>query len=268
MSPSNPTSSAPVAAGEALREAGRSETGVRVRSLERVPVIGRAWRRVRRWLRPKPPFRGSEAYWRARYEDGRDSGRGSRGELAAFKAEFLNGFVAEHQIASVIELGCGDGQQLELARYPSYIGLDVSSEAVRLCRDRFRGDPTKEFGLVTEYDGEGADLALSLDVVYHLVEDSVFETYMESLFDLGRRFAIVYSSNTDRNAPSGPAHVRHRRFTEWVDSHRPDFRLTRHAPNPHPCRAGEGSFADFFVFSRDSSERSCDRPSPAGSRSA
>lgn len=267
MSRSSPTSSSPVAA-EALRAAGRCATGARVRSLVRVPVIGWAWRRVRRWLRPKPQFRGSEAYWRARYEGGRDSGRGSQGELAAFKAEFLNGFVAEHQIASVIELGCGDGQQLELARYPRYVGLDVSSEAVRLCRDRFRGDPTKEFGLVTEYADEGADLALSLDVVYHLVEDSVFETHLQRLFDLGRRFAIVYSSNSDRNAQSGPAHVRHRRFTEWVDSHRPDFRLTRHVPNPHPSRAGEGSFADFFVFSRDSSERSCGRPSSAGSRSA
>jgi SAM-dependent methyltransferase len=206
---------------------------------------------VRRWLRPRPPFPGSEAYWRARYASGRDSGRGSRGELAAFKAEFLNAFVAEHRIASVIELGCGDGQQLQLARYPRYVGLDVCAEAVRLCRHRFAGDPTKRFELAPEHAGEEADLALSLDVVYHLVEDSVFESYMQRLFDAGRRFVIVYSSNTDRNPESGPAHVRHRHFTRWVESHRPDFRLVCRVPNPHPYRAGEGSFADFFVFSRD-----------------
>jgi SAM-dependent methyltransferase len=215
-------------------------------------LIARAWRQVTRRLRQRPPFPGSEAYWRTRYQSGRDSGRGSRGELAAFKAEFLNGFVAEHQIASVIELGCGDGQQLELARYPSYFGLDVSAEALRLCRERFREDPTKRFGLATELDGEGADLALSLDVVYHLVEDSTFESYMERLFDAGRRFAIVYSSNRDRQPGDGPAHVRHRRFTDWVEAERPDFRLARRIPNPHPYRAGAGSFADFFVFSRDS----------------
>jgi len=215
-------------------------------------LIGRASRRVRSWLRPRPPFPGSEAYWRTRYQNGRDSGRGSRGELATFKAAFLNGFVSEHQIASVIELGCGDGQQLDLARYPSYVGLDVSAEALRLCRERFRGDPTKQFGLVTEVDGEGADLALSLDVVYHLVEDSSFEIYMQRLFDAGRRFVIVYSSNLDRTPENGPAHVRHRRFTEWVEAHRPDFRLAHHLPNPHPYRAGAGSFADFFVFSRAS----------------
>jgi SAM-dependent methyltransferase len=213
-------------------------------------LIARAWRQVSRGLRRRPPFPGSEAYWRARYQGGRDSGRGSRGELAAFKAGFLNGFVAEHGIESVIELGCGDGQQLELARYPSYLGLDVSAEALRRCRERFRGDPTRRFGLVTEAVHERADLSLSLDVVYHLVEDPVFESYMTRLFDAGRRFAIVYSSNTDRQPEGGPAHVRHRRFTAWVEAHQPDFRLARHLPNPHPYRAGEGSFADFFVFAR------------------
>jgi SAM-dependent methyltransferase len=185
---------------------------------------------------------------------GRDSGRGSRGELAAFKAAFLNGFVAEHRIASVIELGCGDGQQLALARYPRYVGLDVSAEALRLCRERFAGDPTKRFGLVTLDAGEAADLALSLDVVYHLVEDPTFETYMHRLFDAGRRFVIVYSSNTDHAPEGGPAHVRHRHFTKWVLARRPDFRLVRHVPNDHPYRDGAGSFADFFVFSRASGD--------------
>ncbi len=240
MSPTGRPSTGAGVAGEAPRGHG----------LRQAPAIGRAWRRVRRWLRPKPPFQGSEAYWRTRYESGRDSGRGSRGELAAFKAGFLNDFVAQHQIASVIELGCGDGQQLELARYPRYLGLDVSPEAVHLCRERFRADATKRFGLVMEVSGEGADLALSLDVVYHLVEDPTFETYMRRLFDAGRRFVIVYSSNKDEEPEGGPAHVRHRCFTRWVEAQRPDFRLVQHVPNPHPYRAGAGSFADFFVFAR------------------
>ena len=32
--------------------------------------------------------------------------------LAAFKADFLNGFVIEKNVESVLELGCGDGNQL------------------------------------------------------------------------------------------------------------------------------------------------------------
>lgn len=118
-------------------------------------------------------FPGSARYWETRYASGGTSGEGSYGELAAFKAEILNEFVAANNIASVIEFGCGDGNQLALARYPRYSGFDVSPQAVSLCRKRFAADPSKLFGLMDDYRGEKADLGLSLDVVYHLVEDAV-----------------------------------------------------------------------------------------------
>ena len=83
----------------------------------------------------------TRAYWERRYADGQDSGYGSRDQLARFKASFLNAFVARNGIRSVIEFGCGDGTQLSLADYPSYLGLDVSPTAVRLCASRFRDTP-------------------------------------------------------------------------------------------------------------------------------
>ena len=70
-------------------------------------------------------FPGSQAYWEQHYRSGGDSGPGSRGVLAQYKAEFVNAFVERHDIESVAELGCGDGSQLALARYPAYVGLDV-----------------------------------------------------------------------------------------------------------------------------------------------
>ncbi len=48
---------------------------------------------------------------------------------------------------AVIELGCGDGNQLPLAAYPQYIGLDVSKTAIELCKIRFACDPGKSFFL-------------------------------------------------------------------------------------------------------------------------
>jgi hypothetical protein len=39
------------------------------------------------------------------------------------------------------------------------------------------------------------DLELSLDVIYHLVEDEVFDAYMRSLFAHAGRFVVIYSSN-------------------------------------------------------------------------
>jgi hypothetical protein len=67
--------------------------------------------------------------------------------LATGKARFLNAFVKGNDVQAVIELGCGDGNQLPLAAYPQYIGLDVSKTAIELCKIRFAGDPGKSFFL-------------------------------------------------------------------------------------------------------------------------
>ena len=213
-----------------------------------LPIVGPLLARLLR-RRKAFTFPGSESYWQQRYVGGRDSGAGSHGELAAFKAQFLNAFVEAQHIQRVIEFGCGDGNQLSLAAYPDYHGFDVSAEALRLCRERFGEDSARRFSSMESYAGERAELTLSLDVVYHLVEDAVFETFMQRLFDAATRFVIVYSSDTDDNKGNRVAHVRHRRFTDWVAKHRPDWSLIHREPNRHPHQPGiGGSFADFHVF--------------------
>ncbi|WCB46369.1 glycosyltransferase [Nitratidesulfovibrio vulgaris] len=206
---------------------------------------------------PDPVFSGVAGYWDSRYASGGNSGAGSYGRLAAFKARILNDFVASHAIGSVIEFGCGDGNQLTLAHYPSYTGLDISANAVALCRNRHGHDLTKRF-LRYEPDDfpQGnpwvrAELALSLDVIFHIVEDHLFEAYMRHLFDSATRYVIVYSSNTSDN--SGVAHVRHRKFTRWVRTNRKDFTLESFVPNEHPfdpAMPDETSFSDFYIFKR------------------
>src|SRR5690625_3159471 len=114
-------------------------------------------------------FLGSEDYWEERYSAGGTSGVGSYGKFAHFKADVLNDFVENQQIGSVIEFGCGDGNQLELAEYPMYTGYDVSETVIELCRERFSDDPKKRFRLMEEYSGEQAELALSLEVIYHQI---------------------------------------------------------------------------------------------------
>ena len=80
------------------------------RRRRQVPIVGPWVKSIRRRLGIWS-FAGSEAYWQRRYQDGQGSGAGSYGQLAQFKAEYLNRFVAEHAIADVIEFGCGDGNQ-------------------------------------------------------------------------------------------------------------------------------------------------------------
>lgn len=216
-------------------------------TLKRIPVIGPLAVRIRRRMNT---VRSSADYWEHRYKAGGSSGSGSAQRLAEFKAEFLNQFVEDQQIASVIEFGSGDGSQLTRARYPRYTGVDVAMTAVEKCREIFAGDASKSFFHAGELPaGTIAEMALSLDVVYHLVEDPVFDEYMRRLFDSASRYVVIYSSNYDQEW-SG-SHVRHRHFTGWVDSNRPGWHLHSVCKNRYPYdvnNAEQTSWADFYVF--------------------
>jgi hypothetical protein len=195
-------------------------------------------------------FTTSSDYWEQRYKTGGNSGAGSYNRLAEFKANFLNRFVIEHEIRSVIEFGSGDGAQLKLASYPSYTGVDIAPKAVEMCRVLFSGDNSKRFLHWDEViPGSIAELSLSLDVIYHLVEDRVFDDHMRRLFESSQRFVIVYSSNMDLDWPT--KHVRHRQFTRWVEQNKPEWRHKSTLKNAYPYDSqnpDETSFADFYVF--------------------
>lgn len=92
-------------------------------------------------------FSDTISYWEQRYSSGGRSGAGSYGSLAQFKAEFLNNFIMKKNINTVVEFGCGDGNQLSLINCGRYLGLDVSKTAILKCRDIFRYDKNKDFVL-------------------------------------------------------------------------------------------------------------------------
>ena len=220
-----------------------------------LPVVGPMAKTLYRTLVSRnPEFRSSQQYWNDRYRYGGNSGAGSYGRLATFKAEILNKFIAHHGIQTIVEFGSGDGAQLELAQYPSYIGVDISSRAIALCQNKFAGDPSKRFVLAADPAARQlrAEAALSLDVIYHLVEDSVYHAYMVELTSAPDRFIAVYSSNLER--PVRDAHVRHRRFTDWMQRHAPEWRLFQTVANPYredPLQPSDTSWADFYFFERD-----------------
>jgi hypothetical protein len=221
--------------------------------VKRVPVVRDIARGVMKiFARHRQKGFVSGDYWENRYRMGGNSGAGSYNRLAEYKAEVLNRFVADNNIATVIEFGSGDGAQLRLAHYPSYVGVDVSRTALEATIREFAHDPTKRFMHSDEVGADDlADLSLSLDVLYHLVEDTVFERYMNQLFDASQKYVIIYSSNADRK--SDVAHVKHRRFTDWVERNRPDFGLIETRTNPYPEAIHDidnTSFADFYFFER------------------
>lgn len=204
-------------------------------------------------VRSRVQFGNSGRYWERRYARGGTSGAGSFGREAYWKAQVVNGWVKGCDASSVLDLGCGDGNQLSLADYPRYLGLDRSPTAVSTCIDRFSGDPAKSFlcyNPAAFADPAGwfrADLTLSMEVLFHLVEDKVFHDYLALLFDSADRYVIVCSS--DRLIPQAAPHERHRPFTSWVAEHRPQWGLVDQTDPPEDVNL----LSSMFLFSRDPS---------------
>jgi hypothetical protein len=187
-------------------------------------------------------FKNSTDYWEKRYKGGDNSGIGSYGKLAEFKAEIINSFIKDNNIQTSCEFGCGDGNQLSLLEVNNYIGYDVSDTILNKCKVKFK-DTNKKFYNVKDYNNEKYDLSLSLDVIYHLVENDIFETYMSNLFNSSDN-VIIYSSNF---IDTGNFHVKHRKFTTWVESNRSDYKLIETIDNPY----SKDSSADFFIYKKN-----------------
>ena len=217
--------------------------------------IMNAYKRALKFIKIKR-FNSAD-YWQKRYLIGRNSGAGSYSRLAQFKADIINEFVENHSIKTVIEWGCGDGNQLKLAKYPEYIGLDVAQEAINICIAKFKDDHTKKFIWSGSKDFKlenRADLALSLDVLYHLVEDKIFDKYMRQLFDSSNKFVCIYSCNDNYNK-NRKEHVKHRTFTDWIDKNCGEsWKLIHFVKNKYPYDVNDinnTSWSDFYFYKKN-----------------
>lgn len=199
---------------------------------------------------------GSLIYWEERYKKGGDSGASAFNRLAQFKIDVLNQFLNEHSDISVCyEWGFGDGAFLSEIHFPNYIGGEVSETALHICKEKYMGDETKQFFMIEEmleYIKEygGCDLAISLDTLFNLVEDDVYETYMERLFGYAKRYVCILSSDFDR---PHVGHEKRRCFTRYVSEHFPEFNLIKKIENKYPfdfTKPNETSLSDFYFYER------------------
>jgi SAM-dependent methyltransferase len=194
-------------------------------------------------------------YWENRYKKGGKSGAGSYGDKGQYKAKIINEFIVDNAIKSVIEFGCGDGNQLEYSNYSSYLGLDISEEAIKICKEKFKNDKSKEFRLLSEYEGETAELSISLEVIFHLLEEPLFNDHMNLLFGSSEEFVLIFSSNSSDNSKSTALHIHHWKFTDWVTNNRKDWSLIAHIPNNYPLENDSIIFSqsDFYIYQKQMS---------------
>ncbi len=188
---------------------------------------------------------------------GSNSGAGAYNHLAEFKAEIINSFIKTNNIKNILEFGCGDGNNLALYNIENYMGIDVSPKAIEICKSKFTQDISKKFFTLDEFKQnkeaqKTSELVLSLDVIYHLIEDEVFEEYMNSLFNSSSKYIIIDASNFDETLCS---HVKHRKFTNWIEKNKPNWKLKEFIKNRYPYdkdRPYDTSFSDFYIFEKKS----------------
>lgn len=191
----------------------------------------------------------SKKYWEERYRSGGTSGAGSYGEKAKYKAEIINYIIKQYGIKSVIEFGCGDGNNLKYYNIDKYIGFDVSKTAIKNCIKTYYADEKKTFIYyepeLFKSGGLKADLTLSLEVIFHLIEDDVYQKYMYDIFRSSSDFVLIFSSNYNENYNS-VEHVKHREFLRNLDK---KFHLIDHITTPKNGILEE-LHSDFFLFKR------------------
>ena len=223
--------------------------------IKKNPVLFKLWQHVIYFIRSRQ-FQGTAKYWEGRYKQGGNSGASSYNRLAAFKADVINSFVEKKNIATVIDFGCGDGNNLTLMKFPHYTGLDVSQTAIEICMEKFKHDSSKSFFLyssVTLDNKENlfkAQLSLSLDVIYHIMEDDLYDNYMQRLFGAAEKYVIIYSK---LEATRFAHHEKSRDFLKWIEINEPSFKLCNTIENRYKFDAKDPnntSEASFYFFER------------------
>lgn len=195
-------------------------------------------------------------YWDRRYASGGTSGTGSYGPNAIYKASVVNQFVQVNNIESVLEFGCGDGNQLAHYNLPNYVGLDVSETATTMCRERFLSDSTKSFQTITpgaRIATGNADLVMSLEVLMHITKDEDLDWTLSEIFKKADRFVIIQTPLF--HDPSFPAHSheRHQDIFSCVLPFLGEFALTDVVIHPSVSlqerrRGVQGEMASDFLF--------------------
>jgi SAM-dependent methyltransferase len=187
----------------------------------------------------------SNTYWNDRYVKGGNSGEGSYGLFAAFKGNILLQYIKDLSIQSIIDYGCGDGNQARYYKCNKYIGIDVSQKAIDLCKKTFYYDMNKQFYLDTEFfksfdSSQKVDCAISCDVILHLIDPSLYISYIHNLFSLSNKFVIIYSYDCDLKHTS---HVQYHNFTKTIQELYPNWILLHKIMNPIDKKTG------FYIYS-------------------
>jgi SAM-dependent methyltransferase len=157
------------------------------------------------------------------------SGGGSRGPITDQYCSFIAKFVAEHDVRSIVDLGCGDfsvGSKIVEGNLVDYTGVDVVPELISYHQERVT-NPRVRFQCadITADKLPTADLCLIRQVLQHLSNDEI-----QKVLTNVRSFPRVLISEDvpvrpkkfNRDKPHGPDVRRYYNSGVWPEH--PPFR--------------------------------------------
>ncbi len=191
-----------------------------------------------------------KSYWENNYQTGGTSGSGSYGVLAEFKASVINAYLEEKGITTVMEFGCGDGNQLSYMAYKEYLGLDIAKSAIDLCKAQYGADEHKSFlwyqpGYLMNKSFITAELVVCLDVLYHIVEDGDFIQTLDDIFSCAGTAVILYTKIAEADNDTNVVTIKDRDIFKYLEKYQ-EFKVKEIIPQKHPGI----SSADFIILER------------------
>ena len=117
----------------------------------------------------------------------------------------------------------------------------------------FSADTTKNFFLyspdhfIDNNNVFSAELSLSLDVIYHLVEDNIYKTHLTHVFESSSKFVAIYANNEE--SPQVNPHVKTRNFTKDIEVMFPEWSLLE-VIEGEPTSDETIPRVDFFIFKK------------------
>jgi SAM-dependent methyltransferase len=160
------------------------------------PAIERVNRAIERFQRR---YFDNRSFWNHRYSHHPElgSGLGSRGDVLQLKQDLLAGLIPAHGGLSVLDWGCGDLEVVRGFPWRDYVGVDTSTEALRIAREK---RPDWSFATPAVFDaddGQRRDIVLCLDVLIHQPTHAEYSALVRKLVALGRRGVLVAGFDRD-----------------------------------------------------------------------
>jgi len=156
------------------------------------------------------PVRGRQVtdaiYWDARYRGGKHSGRGSYKEEGAYKTRRIIELIKQYKVQSLVDFGVGDGhiasQILSSNVALTYTGIDFSPKALQKSQEKIVGTFLVQDLTVPLLLAE--DMALCLDVTFHIPTDVKAAAILKNFSRSFRKAGVISGWNNSETAKSLP----------------------------------------------------------------